>query len=230
MAAIEPGAVDWEAVFDGADWFHWTGITPALSMGAAAATEEAVRVAKKMGLSVSVDLNYRSKLWSRERARDVMTGLMEYVDVVVANEADAADIFGITAGSTDVEQGQLDLAAYESVAEQLARRFDLRVAAITLREGHSASENTWSACLWVGEESVRSRSYRIQLIDRVGGGDAFSAGLIFGLLTGKSNQDALEFAVAASCLKQTVMGDFNLMSVSEVEALAGGSVTGRIKR
>ncbi len=230
VADIETGAVDWEAVFDGANWFHWTGITPALSVGAAAATEEAVRVAKKMGLSVSVDLNYRSKLWSRERACDVMTGLMEYVDVVVANEADAADVFGITAAGTDVEQGQLDLAAYEDVAKQLVKRFDLRIAAITLRESHSASENTWSACLWDGEEFVRSRAYHIQLIDRVGGGDAFSAGLIFGLLTGRSNRDALEFGVAASCLKQTVMGDFNSVSVREVEALAGGSVTGRIKR
>jgi 2-dehydro-3-deoxygluconokinase len=155
---------------------------------------------------------------------------MEYVDVVVANEADAADVFGITAAGTDVEQGQLDLAAYEDVAKQLVKRFDLRIAAITLRESHSASENTWSACLWDGEEFVRSRAYHIQLIDRVGGGDAFSAGLIFGLLTGRSNRDALEFGVAASCLKQTVMGDFNSVSVREVEALAGGSVTGRIKR
>ena len=230
ITSLEEGIIDWESVFAGAAWFHWTGITPALSEGTAAVTAEAVRVAKRLGLTVSVDLNYRSILWSRDRARQIMTDLMEYVDVVVANEADAADVFGISTGETDLERGKLDLAAYEGVARQLVDRFDLQLAAITLRESHSASENTWSACLWNGEEFLHSQSYRIQLVDRVGGGDAFSAGLIYGLLTGKSTRETLEFGVAASCLKQTVMGDFNIASAAEVEALAGGNVAGRIKR
>jgi 2-dehydro-3-deoxygluconokinase len=159
-----------------------------------------------------------------------MTPLMEYVDIIVANEEDAADVFGITASATRVDEGELDIEFYRNVARQLVDRFHLRLAAITLRESHSASENTWSACLWDGREFLRSRSYRIQIVDRVGGGDAFTAGLVFGMLTDKSHAEALEFAVAASCLKQTIMGDFNVTSVAEVEALAAGSVAGRIKR
>jgi 2-dehydro-3-deoxygluconokinase len=230
IAGLGPGDVDWTAVFQGATWFHWTGITPALSDGMAALTAEAVQSAKQAGLTVSVDLNYRSKLWSRERARETMTPLMEYVDIIVANEEDAADVFGITASATRVDEGELDIESYRDVARQLVDRFHLRLAAITLRESHSASENTWSACLWDGREFLRSRSYRIQIVDRVGGGDAFTAGLVFGMLTDKSHAEALEFAVAASCLKQTIMGDFNVTSVAEVEALAAGSVAGRIKR
>jgi len=230
ISRIGPGAVDWDAAFAGATWFHWTGITPALSEGAAEATREAVEAAKRLGLTVSTDLNYRSKLWSKERAREIMTPLVEQVDVVVGNEEDAADVFGIEAGTTDVEQGELDFGAYEDVARQLVERFTLKMAAITLRESHSASENTWSACLFDGKEFLRSRAYRIQLVDRVGGGDAFTAGLIYGLLTGKSSQEALEFGVAASCLKQTIFGDFNLVSVAEVESLASGQAGGRIKR
>ena len=230
VSRLQPGEVDWDAVFAGTSWFHWTGITPALSEEAAEVTLEAVRAAKRLGLTVSADLNYRSKLWSRDRARDVMTSLMEYVDVAVGNEEDAAIVFGMTAGDTDAERGELDVKAYESVARQLVQRFDLRLAAITLRESHSASENTWSACLHDGNEFLRSRSYRIQLVDRVGAGDAFCAGLIYGMLTGKSHQEALEFGVAASCLKQTIAGDFNLVTVAEVEKLAGGEAAGRIKR
>jgi 2-dehydro-3-deoxygluconokinase len=230
IAGLDAGTVDWPAVFAGAGWFHWTGITPALSEATAAATAEAVRVAKDMGLTVSVDLNYRSKLWSRDRARRVMTELVELADVVVANESDAADVFGITAGDTDLKTGRLDLTAYRDVAQQLVDRFGLRLAAITLRESHSASENTWSACVWDGSQFSSSTSYRIRLVDRVGGGDAFSAGLIYSLLSGRSASEALEFGVAASCIKQTVMGDFNIASLSEVEALAGGDVAGRISR
>ncbi len=230
VSRLQPGEVDWDEVFAGASWFHWTGITPALSDGAAEVTREAVRAAKRLGLTVSADLNYRSKLWSPERARDVMTSLMEHVDVVVANEEDAAIVFGISAGATDVERGKLDLAAYESVARQLVERFDLHMAAITLRESHSASENTWSACLYDGKEFLRSKSYRIQLVDRVGAGDAFAAGLIYGTLSGKCLQEMLEFGVAASCLKQTIAGDFNLVTVAEVEKLVGGAAAGRIKR
>ncbi len=230
VSRIRSGEIDWQAVFSGATWFHWTGITPALSENAAEVTREAVGAAKGLGLTVSTDLNYRSALWSKERAREVMTSLVEQVDVVVGNEEDAADVFGIRAGTTDVDQGALDFEAYEDVAAQLVERFDLKMAAITLRESHSASENSWSACLHTGEAFLRSRTYRIKLVDRVGGGDAFTAGLIYGILSGKDHQEALEFGVAASCLKQTISGDFNMVTVPEVESLAGGAVAGRIKR
>ncbi len=230
VSEVGPGEVDWEAVLAGASWFHWTGITPALSPAAAEVTREAVQTARRLGLIISTDLNYRSKLWTRERAREVMTPLVEEVDVVVGNEEDAANVFGIEAGRTNVHAGNLDIPAYEEVARTLVERFGLRMAAITLRESHSASENTWSACLFDGKEFLRSRAYRIQLVDRVGGGDAFSAGLIYGILTGKSAGEALEFGVAASCLKQTISGDFNLVSPTEVETLAAGVAGGRIKR
>ena len=230
ISNVQQGDVDWDTAFQGADWFHWTGITPALSESAAIVTADAVCAAKRAGLTVSVDLNYRSKLWSRERANELMTPLMEYVDVVIANEEDAANVFDISADNIRPDLGEIDSAAYEDVAQQLVDRFDLRLAAITLRESHSASDNTWSACLWDGDEFLRSRAYPIRLIDRVGGGDAFSAGLIHGLLAGKDHQGALEFGVAASCLKQTIVGDFCLVSESEVETLAGGNVAGRIKR
>jgi 2-dehydro-3-deoxygluconokinase len=230
VSRVQFGEVDWDATFAGASWFHWTGITPALSESAAEATREAVRAAKRLGLTISADLNYRSRLWSRERAREVMIPLMEYVDVVVGNEEDAANVFGFAAGETDVDRGALDFEAYEDVTRKLVEGFDLRSAAITLRESHSASENSWSACLHDGTRFYRSRSYRIQLVDRVGGGDAFTAGLIYGALTGKSAQQALEFGVAASCLKQTISGDFNLVTVAEVEELAAGAGAGRIKR
>jgi len=230
ISRLAPGAVDWDAAFAGAVWFHWTGITPALSESAAEVTLEAVRAAKRLGLTVSADLNYRSKLWSRDRAASVMTPLMEFVDVLVGNEEDAASVFGSKAGESDVERGALDLAAYEDVCRQLVERFDLRMAAITLRESHSASENTWSACLHDGHQFLRGPSHRIRLVDRVGAGDAFTAGLIYATLTGRSAQQALEFAIAASCLKQTISGDFNLVSVTEVEALAAGAAAGRIKR
>lgn len=230
VSRLRPGEVDWDAIFADAVWFHWTGITPALSESAAELTLEAVRAAKRLGLTVSADLNYRSKLWSHERAASVMTPLMEYVDVLVGNEEDPANVFGIAAGETDAERGALDFAAYEGVTRQLVERFGLRTAAITLRESHSASENTWSACLHDGERFLRGPSYRIHLVDRVGAGDAFTAGLIYSALTGKSSREALEFAVAASCLKQTISGDFNLVSVVEVQALAAGGGAGRIRR
>lgn len=230
IACARAGDFDWNAAFEGASWFHWTGITPALSETTAMATAEAVRAAKRAGCTVSVDLNYRAKLWSRERASEVFTPLMQYIDVVVANEEDAANVFGIEARGSRPELGEIDAGTYEDVARQLVQRFDLRLAAITLRESISASDNTWSACLWDGQEFRRSRAYPIHLVDRVGGGDAFAAGLIHGLLTGKDNQGALEFGVAASCLKQTIAGDFNMVTMHEVEALAAGSVAGRIKR
>jgi len=230
ISAIAPGDIDWERVFAGARWFHWSGITPALSDAAAAVTRDAVRAAKAAGCTVSVDLNYRSKLWSKQKAREVMTPLMDCVDVAIGNEQDAADVFGIEAGASDADAGRLDIAGYEHAARALHERFGLKMAAITLRESLSASDNNWSACLFDGTEFLLSRKYAIRLVDRVGGGDAFSAGLIHGLLAAMSHGEALEFAVAASCLKQTIAGDFNRVTVSEVEALAGGDATGRIKR
>jgi 2-dehydro-3-deoxygluconokinase len=227
---LRPGRIDWDAAFSGAAWFHWTGITPALSDSMAAVTAEAMAQAKRLGITVSVDLNYRSRLWSKDRARAVMTPLVEQADVLIANEEDAANVFGITAAKTDVERGKLDVAAYEDVARQLVDRFDLELAAITLRESHSASVNSWSACLWDGREFLHSTSYRVQLVDRVGGGDAFAAGLMRGLLVGMSHAEALEFGVAASCLKQTMLGDVAVVSVAEVEALMKGSGAGRITR
>lgn len=230
ISGLRPGRIDWDTVFADADWFHWTGITPALSESMAAVTAEAMAAAHRAGIRVSVDLNYRSRLWSKERARAVMTPLVEQAHVLIANEEDAGNVFGIAAGRTDVERGKLDLAAYEDVARQLVDRFGLELAAITLRQSHSASVNTWSACMWDGTQFLHSKSYRVELVDRVGGGDAFAAGLIRGLLVGMSQSEALEFGVAASCLKQTMMGDFALVSIAEVEALMGGSGAGRIKR
>ena len=179
---------------------------------------------------MSFDLNYRAKLWSTERARDVLTPLMKYVDILIGNEDDAAQVLGLRAAGADVAMGSLDAAAYRSVAEELLARFGLKAVAITLRESLSASDNRWSACLHDGREFHVSRTYPIHVVDRVGSGDAFAAGLIYALRTGRSHADALEFAVAASCLKHTIPGDFNLVSVAEVEALAAGVTTGRIRR
>jgi 2-dehydro-3-deoxygluconokinase len=230
ISQLKPGQIDWKAVFDGASWFHWTGITPALSDSCAVVIREALESAKLHHLKVSVDLNYRRKLWSEEKARSVMTPLMEFVDVCICNEEDTDRVFGIKAEASDVEAGKLDAEAYESVARQLMEKFGFGKVAITLRESLGASDNIWSGCLWNGEEFIQSRKYQIHVVDRVGAGDTFSAGLIYGCMTGKSDRDALEFAVAASCLKHAIPGDFCLVSVDEVERLAGGSGSGRIQR
>lgn len=221
---------NWDAIFEGADWFHFTGITPALSEEAADITLEACKAAKKRGVRISCDLNYRKKLWSRERANQVMTGLMEYVDVLIANEEDASDVFGIHAEKSDVTKGEIHREGYVSVARQLTERFGFEKVAITLRESVSASVNNWSALLYGAEGALFSKKYAIQIVDRVGGGDSFGAGLIYGLTHGYEAQEALEFAVAASCLKHTIEGDFNLTSVSEVRALMGGDGSGRVQR
>lgn len=231
IAEVAPGMVDWKKVFEGSKWFHVTGITPALSNTASEATVEAASVARKMGLTVSCDLNYRKKLWSREQAEKVMSKVMENVEVAVANEEDAEMVFGIKAGQTDVHAGKLEVAKYQSVGEQLMKRFPtVRKVAITLRESLSASDNNWSAVLWDGTTFHQSRKYAIRIVDRVGGGDSFGAGLIYGLVTGKSVQDSLEFAVAASCLKHTIPGDFNAVSLSEVESLIKEGGSGRVQR
>ena len=230
ISEIQPGQIDWQEVFQDAKWFHWSGITPALSDSAAAVTLEAVRAAKKAGVTVSADLNYRKKLWTQAKAQQVMSGLMSYTDIAIGNEEDAECVFDIKAGSTDVISGKLDVKGYQDVCRQMAEKFGLKKVAITLRESISASENRWSACLFNGEQFYQSKKYHIQLIDRVGGGDSFCSGLIYGFIIGKSDLEALEFGVAASCLKQTIHGDFNLVSVEEVEKLMGGDASGRVQR
>ncbi|MBD3265164.1 sugar kinase [bacterium] len=230
IAELKTGAIDWDAVFKDAAWFHWSGITPALSDSAAAVMKEALQAAKNHGVTVSVDLNFRKKLWTKEKAQQVMTGLMQYVDIAIGNEEDAECVFGIKAGKSDITAGELDVEAYKSVAKQLIDTFGLQKAAITLRESISASDNNWSACLHNGQDFFLSRKYKIHIVDRVGGGDSFASGLMCGLLSGKSDANALEFGVAASCLKQTIPGDFNLVSVAEVESLTGGDQSGRVQR
>ncbi len=231
IAEVAPGMVNWKHVFDGASWFHVTGITPALSDTAAAATVEAVSTARSMGLTVSCDLNFRKKLWSREKAEKTMSQVVQHVDVVIANEEDAEMVFGIKAGESDVEAGELDIAKYRNVAEQLIKRFpSVKKVAITLRESLSASDNNWSAVFFDGVEFHHSKKYSVRIVDRVGGGDSFGAGLIYGLLSGRPSRDALEFAVAASCLKHTIPGDFNHVSVAEVDELVKGSGSGRVQR
>ena len=225
-----PADFDWETIFKDAQWFHFTGITPALSKNLAEICLQACQQAKKMGLTVSCDLNYRSKLWTKEEARKTMSGLAEYIDVCIANESDIADVFGIEAKDSNVEQGQLQRASYEIVAEQLLRRFNFQKVAITLRESISANDNNWSAMLYDGAEAFHSRKYAVHIVDRIGSGDAFAAGLIYGLLNGYDSQKAVDFATAASCLKHSIEGDFNMVSKAEVESLMNNNYTGRIQR
>ncbi len=221
---------DWEAIFKNAHWFHITGITPALGPQLAEISLKAVKTAQKMGLTVSCDLNYRKKLWSRERAKQVMSELVQFVDVIIANEEDAADVFGIEAETTDVTSGQLDVEHYKSVARQLMDLSQAKQVAITLRESLSASDNNWSAMLFDGQEFYVSRKYHLHLVDRVGGGDSFGAGLIHGLSKFKNPKQALEFAVAASALKQTIPGDMNLVCEEEVLNIVKGNLSGRVQR
>lgn len=221
---------DWDRILRDADWFHFTGITPALGDNVAAIALDAVRAAREKGIPVSCDLNYRKNLWSPEKAGTVMTGLMPYVDVLIANEEDAEKVFGIRAAETDISHGNLSTEGYRKVGAALIERFGFRSAAITLRESYSASENGWSAILCTAETCRVSRRYVVHIVDRVGGGDSFGAGLIHGTLTGMGDAQALEFAVAASALKQTIEGDFNVISVDEVSKLAAGDASGRVQR
>lgn len=221
---------NWKEIFEGAEWFHFTGITPALSDNCAEITLEAVKAAKESGVTVSVDLNYRKKLWSTEKAGKVMGEIVKYCDVVIANEEDAEKVFGIKADETDITSGHLSDEGYKKVAQELADRFGLKYVAITLRESFSASDNGWSAMMYDTKEFYKSKRYDVRIVDRVGGGDSFGAGLIYGLSSGMSNQDALEFAVAASCLKHTIEGDFNHVSIEEVETLMKGDASGRVQR
>lgn len=221
---------DWEEIFKDVDWFHFTGITPALNDNVANICLVAVKAAKKLGVSVSCDLNYRNKLWSKEKANQVMSKLMPYVDLIIANEEDAYDTFGIQAGETDVTSGVLEHDSYVDVARQLHEQFGCKYIAITLRESISASVNNWAGMLYTEGKSYFSEKYTLNIVDRVGGGDSFGGGLIYSLLSRKDPQSAIEFAVAASALKHTIQGDYNRVSVKEVEALAGGDGSGRVQR
>ena len=231
IALAKPGDFDWEKIFDGATWFHITGITPAISDAAAEVCLEALKKAKEHGVTVSCDLNFRKKLWTSEKACKVMSGLMPYVDVAIANEEDAEKVFGIKASATDVNSGAINHDGYKDVAKQLADKFGFKYVAITLRESHNASANGWSAMLYDGNEYYFSKKYEItHIVDRVGGGDSFGGGLIYSLMNGYDPDKAINFAVAASCLKHSIEGDFNLVSVKEVETLMGGDGSGRVQR
>ena len=230
IATIEPSELKWRELLANADWFHFTGITPALSDAAAAATLEGARVAKELGVTVSCDLNFRKKLWNSEKANRVMSGLMPHVDICIANEEDAEKVFGIKAAGAEVTEGKIDHSRYVEVAKKLTEKFKFKGVGITLRESFSASHNGWSGFYFTEGREYFSRRYDLQIVDRVGGGDSFAAGLIHALANKKGPQEAIEFAVAASCLKHSISGDFNLVALSEVETLLAGDGSGRVQR
>ena len=223
---------DWAKIFDGAEWFHFTGITPALGGELPQICFDALEYCRAHNITVSCDLNYRGKLWTKQEAGRVMAELVPYVDVLIANEADAADVFGIVGEGSDVESGKLNKEGYVSVAEQLVERFGVKKVAITLRTSLSAFDNLWAGMLYdaATKNACFSTEYKVHIVDRVGGGDSFGGGLIYALIVGKDTQGAIDFAVAASCLKHSIEHDFNLVKVKDVEALAAGNGTGRVQR
>ncbi len=233
VTTIKNNEIDWNKIFKGAKWFHWTGITPALGENTKNTLIKACKIAKKNKLTISCDLNFRKKLWTEKEAQATMQPLMKYVDVCIANEEDAQKSLGLNVKNTNVDAGALHNESYYKVAEELKSKYEFKAVAITLRESFSASRNGWSAILLDNKNCRKvyhSKRYDIQIVDRVGGGDSFASGLIYGLLTKRNTKDALEFAVAASCLKQTIPGDFNLVNIDEVEKLAKGSGSGRVER
>jgi 2-dehydro-3-deoxygluconokinase len=230
IAASDAADFDWNAILEGVSWFHFTGITPALGDNVADITLDALKKAKAKGVFVSCDLNYRKNLWTREKAGTVMSKLMPFVDLCIANEEDASDVFDIHAKETDINSGKISLEGYEGVAKTLTERFGFKSVAITLRESLSANDNNWAAMLYTGGISHFSKKYPVHIVDRVGGGDSFGAGLIYAMLNDYPPQDAIEFAVAASCLKHSIEGDFNQVSVDEVKKLALGDASGRVQR
>ncbi len=232
IALADSSSFDWEKIFDGADWFHITGITPALSDSLAKISVDAVKAAKKAGLTVSCDINYRSKLWSAEKARPVMTEIMKYVDVCIGNEEDAEIVFGIKAGATDVTKGQLDTDGYKKSLQTVAETFGCKIVAYSQRKSYSASDNGWSGIIYDDEKKqvYTSVQYDIRITDRIGGGDAFASGLIYALHNNISPANAIETAAAAGCLDQTLEGDFCLFGINDVLDLAGGNSSGRVKR
>ena len=223
---------DWAKIFNGAEWFHFTGITPALGGELPQICLDALEYCRANNITVSCDLNYRGKLWTKKEAGEVMARLVPYVDVLIANEADAADVFGIVGEGSDVESGKLNKEGYVSVAEQLVERFGVKKVAITLRTSLSAFDNLWAGMLYdaATKNACFSTEYKVHIVDRVGGGDSFGGGLIYALIAGKDTQGAIDFAVAASCLKHSIEHDFNLVKVKDVEALAAGNGTGRVQR
>ncbi|HAQ39126.1 MAG TPA: 2-dehydro-3-deoxygluconokinase [Saprospirales bacterium] len=221
---------DFDRIFEGADWFHTTGITPALSDKAAALTEAALKAARAKGIPTSIDLNYRKKLWTKEKAREVMTHLCQFVDVCIGNEEDAETTLGFKAQKTDVTKGELNLEGYKDVFRQMKEKFHFKYIASSLRESYSASDNGWSALLYNGQDFYHTKKYQVRIIDRVGSGDSFASGLIYGLVTGMPFEEAAEFGVAASALKHTIPGDLNHASLSEVKTLIKGDGSGRVQR
>lgn len=231
ITELRVGDFDWDKIFDGKDWFHVTAITPAVADSVAEITKEACAMAKKKGLTVSCDLNFRSKLWPKEKAREVMTDLMQYVDVLFTNEEEAGVVFGLEARDSDVKTGKLVTHGYEDVAIQLYEKFNLKYVSISLRESLSATANNWSGMLYDGNNFYTSRKYHIDfIVDRIGGGDAYSAGIVYGLLTGQDLQETVEFASAASCLKHSIHGDFNQVNFNEIMAFMKSGGSGRIQR
>ena len=232
IALAEPSSFDWEKIFDGADWFHITGITPALSDSLAKISVDAVKAAQKAGLTVSCDINYRSKLWSAQKARPVMTEIMKYVDVCIGNEEDDEIVFGIKAGTTDVTKGQLDTDGYKKSLQTVAETFGCKIVAYSQRKSYSASDNGWSGIIYDDEKKqvYTSAQYDIRITDRIGGGDAFASGLIYALHNNILPANAIETAAAAGCLDQTLEGDFCLFGINDVLDLAGGNSSGRVKR
>ena len=230
IAEADVSEFDFDKIFEGADWFHTTGITPALSDKAAALTEAALKAAKAKGITTSIDLNYRKKLWSKEKAQEVMTRLCQYVDVCIGNEEDAETSLGFKSKGTDVTKGELNLDGYKDVCKQMKEKFGFKYIASTLRESHSASDNGWSALVYDGNEFYHSKEYQVRIVDRVGSGDSFASGFIYGLITGMPLNEAAEFGVAASALKHTIQGDLNHATLAEVKGLMKGDASGRVVR
>ncbi|NQV75078.1 MAG: sugar kinase [Bacteroidetes bacterium] len=230
ISDVDASEFDFDKIFEGADWFHTTGITPALSDKAAALTEAALKAAKAKGITTSIDLNFRKKLWSKEKARKVMTKLCQYVDVCIGNEEDADTTLGFTSKGTDVTKGELNLDGYKDVFQQMKAKFGFKYIASTLRESHSASDNGWSALVYDGTEFYHTKSYEVRIVDRVGSGDSFASGFIYGLVTNMKMSDAAEFGVAASAIKHTIPGDLNHATLAEVKDLVGGDGSGRVQR
>lgn len=230
ISDVEISEFDFDKIFEGADWFHTTGITPALSDKAAALTEAALKAAKAKGITTSIDLNYRKKLWSKEKAREVMTRLCQYVDVCIGNEEDAETTLGFVSKGTDVTKGELNLDGYKDVFQQMKAKFGFKYIASTLRESHSASDNGWSALVYDGSNFYHTKQYEVRIVDRVGSGDSFASGFIYGLVSGMPMNDAAEFGVAASALKHTIPGDLNHATLNEVKDLMKGDGSGRVQR
>src|SRR4026207_215690 len=230
IADVDVSEFDLDKILDGADWFHTTGITPALSDKAAALTEIALKAARAKGITTSIDLNYRKKLWSKEKAREIMSRLCQYVDVCIGNEEDADTTLGFKAKGTDVTKGELNLEGFKDVFKQMKDKFGFKFIASSLRESHSASDNGWSALVYDGKEFYHTRQYEVRIVDRVGSGDSFASGFIYGLITGMTMPDAAEFGVAASALKHTIPGDLNHATLNDVKELMKGDASGRVQR